>query len=317
MTSANPDPQPSTDFAHIPVMLDEVVAVFKTVPEGYFLDATLGGAGHSSAMLQNYEGLSLIGIDQDPVAIEVATERLSGFTDRCILCHGRFDQLRELVQEAGISSLVGFLFDLGVSSPQLDVAERGFSFRHDGPLDMRMDPTSGLSAAVVVNEYSERDLARLLRSLGDERHSQRIAAAVVTARPIQTTTQLAEIVVNAIPAAARRVGGHPAKRSFQALRIEVNNELDILGPTLEAALDLLVPGGRGAVLTYHSGEDRIVKDIFRSRTTSIDPPGLPVPQHKPDFELLRPVARQPTNQEVEGNRRARSARLRTIERVAA
>ncbi|MEZ5379010.1 MAG: 16S rRNA (cytosine(1402)-N(4))-methyltransferase RsmH [Acidimicrobiales bacterium] len=305
------------DFHHVPVMLAEVVDVFDSVPAGTYLDGTLGGAGHAVAVLTAHDHLTLLGIDQDPVALEVAAQRLAPFGERVVLARSRFDSLATVCRELGIDALSGFLFDLGVSSPQLDVADRGFSFRHDGPLDMRMDPDAALTAADVVNTYSHGELARALKTHADERFAGRIASAILAKRPFATTTQLAAVVVDAIPAAARRTGGHPAKRTFQALRIEVNQELAVIRPALEAALDLLVPGGRGAVLTYHSGEDRIVKDVFRRRSTADVPPGLPVPAtDEPEFAVLRPLARRPSDDEVTSNPRAASARLRTIERTA-
>ena len=307
----------SLPFDHLPVMVGEIVELAAPIPAGYFLDATVGGGGHSKALLQNVDGLHLVGIDRDPAAIEAAKNRLELFEKRVQLQRGRFDQLSEILLEVGISSLSGFLFDLGVSSPQIDQPSRGFSFRREGPLDMRMDPELPLDAAEVVNSYSHGELARVLRTYGDERYASRIASALLQARPLSTTTELAEVIVEAIPAAARRTGGHPAKRSFQALRIEVNNELAILAPALESALDALTPGGRGFVLTYHSGEDRIAKDVFRRRSAQIDPPGLPVVSEEPKFALVRPLARKPKKSEVLQNRRSASARLRTIERLAA
>ncbi len=298
-------------------MLTEVVETISTLPPGVFLDATLGGAGHAAAILEAHPGLRLLGIDRDPQAIAAATARLAPFEDRAELVRARFDELDVVCSERAIDELSGFLFDLGVSSPQLDRADRGFSFRNDGPLDMRMDPDSPLTAADVVNTYSHGEIARALKTHADERFAGRIAAAIVAKRPFTTTTALAAVVVEAIPAAARRTGGHPAKRTFQALRIEVNQELDILRPAIEAALDLLVPGARGLVLTYHSGEDRIVKDIFRRRSTADTPPGLPVPAtDEPEFAVLRPLARRPSDDEQASNRRSASARLRTIERIA-
>ncbi len=317
MSNSGSDTSESSTFEHAPVLVDALVELSASLPAGTFLDGTIGGAGHSKALLDVRNDITILGLDQDPMALRAADSYLTPHDGRFVLHRCRFDQLAEAMEETKTDQLVGFLFDLGVSSPQLDIAERGFSFRHDGPLDMRMDTDAVLTAATVVNEYSHQDLARVLHMYGDERHNQRIATAILAARPIRTTTELASVVVEAIPAAARRTGGHPAKRSFQALRIEVNNELAILAPTLELALDALVPGGRGFVLTYHSGEDRIVKDVFRQRTASIDPPHLPVERHQPDFQLLRPIARKATQEEIERNRRARSARLRSIERVAA
>jgi 16S rRNA (cytosine1402-N4)-methyltransferase len=315
-------------------MVDDVVALVEPLPRGRFLDATLGGGGHAEAVLAANPGLHLLGVDRDPAALTAAGERLARFEDRVLLQRNRFDRAElsprtagddrpepgdplergDLSEPAGLS---GFLFDLGVSSPQLDWAERGFSFRNDGPLDMRMDPEASLSADDVVNTYGRDELADLIRRNSDERFAARIATAIVDARPLSSTARLAEVVVSAIPAPARRRGGHPAKRTFQAIRIEVNDELRILGPALERVLDALVPGGRGIVITYHSGEDKITKDVFRARTEVEHPPGLPVEGPSPDFKIVRPMARRPSEQELADNPRAASARLRAIERVAA
>ncbi len=307
----------SEDFHHVPVMLREVVEMLEPTPPGVYLDATLGGAGHAVAVLGAHSHLTLLGVDQDPVALAVANDRLAVFGDRVVTARARFDSLASVCRELEIDSISGFLFDLGVSSPQLDVADRGFSFRHDGPLDMRMDPDGARTAADVVNDYTHGELARALKMHADERFAGRIASAILARRPFTTTTELAAVVVDAIPAAARRTGGHPAKRTFQALRIEVNEELAVIRPALEEALDLLVPGGRGIVLTYHSGEDRIVKDVFRRRSTADVPPGLPVPAtDEPEFAVLRPLARRPTDDEVASNPRSGSARMRVIERTS-
>ena len=303
-------------------MVHQVVALGREVPSGTFLDATVGGGGHSAALLAANPDLDILGLDRDAIALAAANERLSAFGTRVTLRRARFDELDDIFADLGHSGrLSGFLFDLGVSSPQLDRAERGFSFRNDGPLDMRMDQSAKRSASTVVNEYDQTDLAQLIRRHSDERYATRIASAIVAARPLTTTAQLADVVVGAIPAAARRRGGHPAKRTFQAIRIEVNDELKVLRPALEQALDALVGGGRGLVLTYHSGEDRIVKHCFRDRTTTERshhlPRGLPVTEPEPDFRILRPVARKPEDDEVAVNPRAASARLRAIERLAA
>lgn len=321
-------------------MVDEIIALVSTVPAGAVLDATVGGGGHAAAILEARADLSLIGLDRDPHALAAATRRLAPFGNRALLRRARFDQLGPVLTGtatggAGAGSghttadgderaegplaeeLSAFLFDLGVSSPQLDRAERGFSFRHDGPLDMRMDPDAPLSAAEVVNAYPVPELTRIIGRYGDERFAGRIAAAIAAARPIVGTARLADVIVGAIPAAARRTGGHPATRTFQAIRIEVNGELVILGPALDAALDLLAVGGRGMVLTYHSGEDRIVKDVFRRRSTAVAPPRLPVAPPAPPYAMIRPLARRPRPEEVEANPRSASARLRSIERVAA
>lgn len=302
-------------------MLDEIVDLVRPLPSGTFLDATVGGGGHAEAVLATNPGLGLLGLDRDPAAIEAASRRLAPFGDRVILRRERFDRVGDILADPVSNDvptgLAGFLFDLGVSSPQLDRAERGFSFRNDGPLDMRMDPDSPLSANDVVNRYDQRSLAELIRRNSDERNASRVAAAIVSARPIDTTGRLAEVIAGAIPAPARRRGGHPARRTFQAIRIEVNDELRILGPTLERVVDALLPGGRGMVLTYHSGEDRIAKDVFRRRTAPDHPPGLPIVDDEPEFALIRPVSRKAGPDEVAANPRASSARLRAIERRAA
>lgn len=288
------------------------------IPSGYFVDATLGGGGHATTILSQRSDLTLVGIDQDADARAASAARLSPFGDRVKIVAGRFDRLTELLEShIGGVNVSGFLFDLGVSSPQLDRPERGFSFRNDGPLDMRMDRSATLTAADVVNNYDHKDLTAILKHYGDERFASRIAAMIVANRPFTSTGQLAAVVVEAIPAAARRTGGHPAKRTFQAIRIEVNNELDVLRSALEVALDLLSPGGRVLALTYHSGEDRIVKSAFRERTAVNQPPGLPVELEQPDYSIVRPIARRPSAEEQQTNPRSRSARLRTIERRAA
>ena len=307
---------PLQPFAHEPVMVREIVSLLASVPPGPVLDATVGGGGHARALLDARSDVTLIGLDRDPSALVAAEQRLASHRDRFELRRARFDRLGEVLLELGIERLSGFVFDLGVSSPQIDRAERGFSYRLDGPLDMRMDPDEPSSAAEVVNDYALGELADVLRNYGDERFARRIAQAIVSARPIERTARLAEIVVAAVPASARG-GGHPAKRTFQAIRIEVNDELRAIEPALEVALDSLAPGGRGAVLTYHSGEDRIVKDVFRRSSQSEDPPGLPIEVSRPRFSIVRPAARRPTAAESERNPRASSARLRAIERLAA
>lgn len=313
--------QPDPDFAHRPVMADEIVELFAPVPAGWLVDATLGGAGHATALLEANPQLKVLGIDQDPDALAAAGARLERFGSRARTARSRFDQLAALVATAVPEGepVVGALFDLGVSSPQLDRADRGFSYRLDAPLDMRMDPDAARSADDVVNRDGEADLARVLRTYGDERFAARIAKAIVAARPVRTTGELAELVRDAIPAPARRKGGHPAKRTFQAIRIEVNEELDVLPVALEAAIDVLAPGGRIAVLSYHSGEDRIVKRVLREAETGgcMCPPGLPcVCGAQPTIRLLRRGGRTPGAPELERNPRAESARLRSAERLA-
>jgi 16S rRNA (cytosine1402-N4)-methyltransferase len=320
-------------FVHRPVMVDEIVGVFATVPPGVVLDATLGAGGHTEALLESRPDLLVLGVDRDPAAVAAATARLRRFGHRFRAVHARFDDLHQLMPTDQIprptaeqldeldaalgNGLSGAVFDLGVSSPQLDQAGRGFSFRLDGPLDMRMDTTARWSAADVVNGYAEDELARIIRRYGDERFATRIARAIVAARPIETTTQLAELVTRAIPAATRRTGGHPATRTFQAIRIEVNGELDALPIALDAAIEATRPGGRIAVLSYHSGEDRIVKDLFRVATGACDcPPGLPcVCDAVQTVRLVRGVAKRPTATERAENPRAASARLRVAERI--
>jgi 16S rRNA (cytosine1402-N4)-methyltransferase len=307
-----------SDFAHQPVMLAEVLEVFAPVPAGVIVDATVGGGGHSRALLEQQPAVSLVGLDRDADALAAASRALEPFADRVTLRHTSFDRLADTVASLGHEQISGFLFDLGVSSPQLDRAERGFSYRQAGPLDMRMDRDLPRTAADVVNGAGERELIEILRRYGDERYAARIAAAIVRARPIETTTDLADIVRDAIPAPARRRGGHPAKRTFQALRIEVNRELEQLPGALDDAIGLLAPAGRGAVLSYHSGEDRIVKDRFRAAETGgcTCPPGLPcVCGAVRTVRLLWRGGRTPTRDEQARNPRAESARLRAVQKL--
>jgi 16S rRNA (cytosine1402-N4)-methyltransferase len=305
-------------FSHEPVMLAEVLAVFAPVSSGVIVDATLGGGGHTRAILEQQPAVSVLGLDRDADALAAAGRRLEEFGDRVTLRHTSFDRLAETVRELGLDEIAGFLFDLGVSSPQLDRPERGFSYRNEGPLDMRMDRSLPRTAADVVNTADERDLVDVLRRYGDERHAARIAAAIVRARPIESTTALAEIVRDAIPAPARRRGGHPAKRTFQALRIEVNRELDQLPGALDDAIGLLAPEGRGAVLSYHSGEDRIVKDRFRAAETGgcTCPPRMPCACGAvPTVRLLWRGGHTPSTEELARNPRAESARLRALQKL--
>jgi 16S rRNA (cytosine1402-N4)-methyltransferase len=306
-------------FRHLPVMATEIVALFETVPAGWVLDATVGGGGHSELLLDAWPHLRVLGLDRDETALAAAGERLARFGDRVSLFHCRFDRLRDAMEAFSIDSLSGAVFDLGVSSPQFDRADRGFSYRQDAPLDMRMDRTQPWSAADVVNGYPVEQLAAMIHRYGDERFANRIAAAIVAARPIESTARLAEVVVAAIPAPARRTGGHPAKRTFQAIRIEVNGELDVLAPALDEAIEATAPGGRIAVLSYHSGEDRIVKDRFREAVTGgcTCPPELPcVCDAVQTVRLVRRVPKTANPEERAANRRAASARLRVAERIA-
>jgi 16S rRNA (cytosine1402-N4)-methyltransferase len=307
----------ASDFEHAPVMVDEITAVFASVPSGTVVDATLGGGGHTAALLDSRDDLDVLGIDQDQDALEAATTRLAGYGDRLRTSQRRFDQLDDALAEHDVERISGALFDLGVSSPQLDRGDRGFSYRHEGPLDMRMDADQTWSADDVVNGYSESDLARIIKRYGDERFASRIARAICAARPIQTTTELAAVVTSAIPAAARRTGGHPAKRTFQAIRIEVNDELGVLPDALDQAVRATRPGGRIAVLSYHSGEDRIVKDRFAVAAGACDcPDDLPcVCGAIQTVRIVRGVPKRASDAERQRNRRAASARLRVVERV--
>jgi len=306
------------EFDHVPVMRDEIVEAIEPSPSGVVLDATLGGGGHSEALLESRDDIRILGLDRDGDALAFARRRLSAHGDRVMTHHCRFDELDEAMRANGVEHLSGALFDLGVSSPQLDRADRGFSYRHDGPLDMRMDGDAPWSADDVVNGYSEVDLADIIHRYGDERFARRIARAIVAARPIESTNRLAEVITAAIPAPARRTGGHPAKRSFQAIRIEVNGELEALPDALDRAIDALVPGGRLAVLSYHSGEDRIAKDRIRAAETG----GCECPAELPcvcgavqTVRIVRGVPKRPSPDEQQRNRRASSARLRVAERI--
>ena len=306
-------------FLHQPVMADEVVELFRPVPPGVLLDATIGGGGHARRLLEARPDLRILGLDRDPRALAAAGAELASFGDRVTLIRSRFDHLGQIMSDLAIDELSGALFDLGVSSPQLDEPDRGFSYRWDAPLDMRMDPDDPWSATDVVNGYPEAELTHLLAAYGDERYARRIAHAIVEARPIESTAELAGIVANAIPAAARRRGGHPAKRTFQAIRIEVNRELEVLPGALDQAIEKTRPGGRVVSLAYHSGEDRIVKDRFRHAATGgcTCPTGLPcVCAAVATVRLIRSGAAKPTPIEVAANRRAGSARLRAVEKLA-
>lgn len=306
-------------FVHQPVMAGEVVDLFASVPPGVVVDGTVGGGGHAALLLRARPDLRLLGLDRDPEAVSAATARLAPFGDRATVRQARFADLEEVVASELPPGAVlsGVLLDLGVSSPQLDVAGRGFSYRRQGPLDMRMDPTTGRPASELVNTASAEELAALFAANGEARLSRRLARAVVAARPIATTTQLAEVVADAVPAAVRR-RGHPARRVFQALRIAVNDELAELAAVLPPACRLLAVGGRCLVIAYHSGEDRLVKTVFAEVASGgcTCPPGLPcVCGARPEHRLVFRGARRPGDAEVARNPRAESARLRGIERT--
>jgi 16S rRNA (cytosine1402-N4)-methyltransferase len=317
--ATDPGNHDARPFSHLPVMVNEVVSLLAPVPPGVVLDATLGGGGHARAILSAHPHLRLLGIDQDPDAIAAARHTVADFGDRVTIVRARFDDLAAVLDDAGVTQLSAALFDLGVSSPQLDRPERGFTFRIDAPLDMRMDPDRPTTAADLVNTMREQELVRLLLDNGESRFARRIARAIIAARPVTSTAQLAEIVRGAIPAAARRTGGHPARRAFQGLRIAVNQELDVLPVALDEAIDRLVPGGRCAVLAYHSGEDRLVKRRFQLAVTGgcTCPPGLPCQcGATPTMRLITRGARKPSAEEVANNPRSTSARLRVAERLA-
>lgn len=308
--------------AHVPVLLERVVDLFAPAleaPGSVVIDATLGMGGHAEALLSANQETRVIGLDRDPEALERAGTRLAPFGDRFVGIHAVYDEVANVAERLGTPRIQGVLFDLGVSSLQLDEAERGFSYARDAPLDMRMDQTTGVTAADVLNTYSVADLTRILRRYGEERYASRIAAAVArerTQRPFTTSARLVDLVRDAIPAPARRTGGNPAKRTFQALRIEVNAELDVLDRAIPAAIGALAVGGRAVVLSYHSLEDRIVKRHFVAGATSSAPRGLPVelPEHRPELRLLS-RGEVPGDDEIQANPRAASARLRAVERV--
>jgi 16S rRNA (cytosine1402-N4)-methyltransferase len=305
---------------HVPVLLErclELLAPALDRPGALHLDATLGLGGHAEAVLLAHPRVRLLGLDRDTQALRLAGQRLTPFADRTRLVHAVYDELEEVLEDE--EGLDGALFDLGVSSMQLDEAGRGFAYAQDAPLDMRMDQTRGITAAEVVNTYSHGDLARVLRVYGEEKFASRIAQAVLRERAkgeLNSSARLAELVRDSIPAPARRTGGHPAKRTFQALRIEVNGELAVLERALPAALDALKPGGRMVVLSYHSLEDRLVKQAIAGRTRSTVPVELPfVPAgSEPGLRVLTRGAELPDAAEVAANPRAASVRLRAVER---
>ena len=313
---------------HTPVLLERCLELLdpalsapgRSGRDAIHVDATVGLGGHAEAVLSGYPRVVLVGLDRDPQALRLAGERLAAFGERARLVHARYDELDEVLDELGYGPVDGVLFDLGVSSMQLDDPARGFAYARDAPLDMRMDQTQGRTAEEVVNTYDAARLARILREYGEERFARQIASAIVRARtraPITSSARLAELVERAIPAPARRTGGHPAKRTFQALRIEVNGELDALATAVPAALDRLALGGRAAVLSYHSLEDRIVKQAMAVRARSSAPVDLPVEPagSGPRLRLLTKGAELPSDAEVAANPRAASARLRAAERI--
>src|SRR4051794_12615287 len=317
------DDETAAGDRHQPVLRDRVTALLApalTEPGSVVVDATLGMGGHAEALLEACPEASLVGLDRDPGALRLAGRRLERFGDRLRPVHAVYDELPDVLRRLGIKRVQGVLFDLGVSSWQLDETERGFAYRIDAPLDMRMDPTTGVTAAEVLNGYSAEELTRVLRDFGEERFARRIANAIVRERvrqPFTSSARLVELLRDAIPAASARTGGHPAKRTFQALRNEVNAELAAWTAALPAAVDALAVGGRIVVLAYHSLEDRLAKQLFARGATSSTPPGLPVelPDHAPYLRLLTRGAEVADADEVAANSRAASVRLRAAERV--
>ena len=309
-----------SEFHHVSVLLDECIEGLNIKPDGIYVDGTLGGAGHSYHIAERLTTGRLIGIDRDPVALKAAGERLSPFADRVTLVHSNFCRMGQVLQELGISGVDGILLDLGVSSPQLDDGSRGFSYMTDAPLDMRMDNGEALSADTVVNTWSYEELKRILYDYGEERYAPAIAAAIVRKReisPIRTTLELVDVIRSAMPPAALREKQHPAKRTFQAIRIAVNDELNSVSKAMDAAIPCLNPGGRLAVITFHSLEDRIVKNAMAAAAKGcICPPEFPVCVcgRKPQVTVLTRKPIVSGEEELERNPRARSAKLRICEK---
>jgi 16S rRNA (cytosine1402-N4)-methyltransferase len=309
--------------SHVPVLLDRVVALVAPPlqePGAVLVDATLGLGGHTEAVLARCPEAHVVGVDRDVHALEAAGERLAPYAGRTTLVHAVYDEIPEVLADLGIAAVQGVLFDLGVSSMQLDVRERGFAYAEDAPLDMRMDDTEGLTAADVLNTYSAADLARILRAYGEEKFSRQIARAIVRERekaPFDRSARLVDLLREVIPAPARRTGGHPAKRTFQALRIEVNDELGVLRRAVPAAIDALAVGGRVVVMSYQSLEDRMVKQEFAARSRTTVPDDLPVvpEEYRPELRLLTRGAEKASPEEIAVNPRAASVRLRAVERV--
>ena len=330
MTAQSETPETNDVYSrgHVPVLLHRVTELLDPA-EGVIVDGTLGAGGHSEYLLENFPGINIIGVDRDPQALAGASRRLARFEDRFAAVHARFDGVGEAIdhtdgpifEQAREEGLAGALFDLGVSSMQLDETDRGFAYRVDAPLDMRMDPTSGLTAADVLNTYEHGQLARVLKEYGDERFAGKIASAVLREReiePFTTSARLVELLYATIPAATRRTGGHPAKRTFQALRVEVNHELDAIKNVIPVITSRLAVGGRAVFMSYQSLEDKIVKRQLTELTKSKTPAGLPMelPGTAPKFRLITRGAEQATEAEIEDNPRAAPVRVRAIERTA-
>lgn len=308
------------EFKHIPVMLEPCMELLglDRHPDGVFVDGTLGGGGHTQEILSRTRG-KVLGIDRDWEALRAAGERLAPFGDRFVPLHGNYANIASLLHEAGYDSMDGMLMDLGVSSYQLDNPERGFSFHTDAPLDMRMDQTAPLTAEIVLNTYSEKELARIISLYGEEKWAVRIAKFIVAARPLHTTMDLVHVIDAAVPAAERRKVSHPARRTFQAIRIEVNSELSLLEPALRDAVSCLKPGGRLVVITFHSLEDRIVKQTFHNlQYPCTCPPKAPVCicGKKPQGFVVTRKPVLPTEEECEINPRSHSAKVRAFEKIS-
>ncbi|HEX5018066.1 MAG TPA: 16S rRNA (cytosine(1402)-N(4))-methyltransferase RsmH [Actinomycetes bacterium] len=305
-------------FQHVPVMRDRVVALLAPAlqrPGSVMVDATLGLAGHSEAILTACPTARLVGIDRDRQALAAAQQRLADFSTRITLVHAVYDEIGTVLSELGLPRVNGVLFDLGVSSMQLDDPTRGFAYSYDAPLDMRMDATAERTAADVVNSYSVSELARVLREYGEERYAQRIARAIVARRPLASSAELVEVIRSSVPAPAQREGGHPAKRTFQALRIEVNDELGALRRALPAAVDALALHGRLVVMSYQSLEDRVAKQTLAAHMRDDVPPDLPVPGRGPELVMLTRGAERASDEEVAANPRSAPVRVRSVERV--
>lgn len=308
-------------FEHVSVMLDETVKGLKIKADGIYIDGTLGGGGHSEHILKQLDTGILIGIDQDANALEAATKKLSGYGDKFVPVRGNFSEVKSILKDLNIDKIDGMVLDLGVSSHQLDEAERGFSYRFDAPLDMRMDQRQSLDAYEVINTYSEDELNQVIKMYGEEKWARRIAQFICEKRsegPIKTTLELVDLIYKAIPAGARREGGHPAKRTFQAIRIEVNRELEILKGTIKDISEVLKPKGRIAVITFHSLEDRLIKHAFKDLAQGcICPPELPICMcdNQPTLKIITRKPILPSDEELEVNSRSKSAKLRIAEKI--
>lgn len=309
-------------FKHTTVLLDEAVAGLDINPDGIYVDCTLGGAGHSSLIASKLSSKGkLFSFDQDENALKAASEKLEQYGDRVTLIKANFKYITESLQQRGIEQVDGVLFDLGVSSPQLDDEDRGFSYRYDAPLDMRMDQEQSLTAEVIINTWPEEEIVKIIFQYGEEKFARKIGRKIVeyrSAKPIRTTGELAEIIKESIPAAARRTGPHPARRTFQAIRIAVNDELNVFKSALHDAIEILRPGGRVSVITFHSLEDRICKNVFTEYAKGcICPPDFPICScgQKPQVKIITRKPVIPTGEEIENNPRSRSAKLRIAEKV--